>query len=187
MPPSCPPLFCEQGRSTSSCLRPCRLATKCTLCFERSLAARQVQRVGPTVSQVVPCTALSHLVLIDVERDLLRGSVLPCLLLRNGVILAVSALEHLALPVRHIMRTSSRACPHRDGAGRRWFRSNIAPSPCLLRGLHIPCGILRVNCKLSVHDTAFCLQQTMECVQADTLCAATHPLVGVCESAHATK
>ncbi len=41
--------------------------------------------------------------------------------------------------------------------------------------------------KLSVHDTAFCLKQTMECVQADTLGAAAHPLVGVHETAHATK
>ena len=47
--------------------------------------------------------AHGHLVLVDVERDALRGGVLPCLLLRNGVILAVGALEHLALPVRDIL------------------------------------------------------------------------------------
>ena len=178
MPPSCLPPFLEQGCSISSRLHPRSLATKRTLCFEHSMAVRRVQRAGPTVSQVNPCTAHSrrqpdkeppsshqgpelelpplfavlahgHLVLVDVEQDLLHGGILPCLLLRNRVLLAVGALERLALQVRHIMQTQSRACAHQDGAGRRLFRSNNAPSPCLLHGLCLPCGILRIDCKLS--------------------------------------
>ena len=90
-----------------------------------------------------------HLVLVDVEQDLLHGGILPCLLLRNRVLLAVGALERLALQVRHIMQTQSCACARQDGAGRRRFRSNNAPSPCLLHGLCLPCGILRIDCKLS--------------------------------------
>jgi hypothetical protein len=45
--------------------------------------------------------------------------------------------------------------------------------------------MLRINRKLVVHDTAFHLQQTIECVQSDTG-AAAHLLVGVGEVAQAT-
>jgi len=41
------------------------------------------------------------------------------------------------------------------------------------------------NRKLVLHDTMFCLQQTMECVQANTLGAAAHLLAGASEAAHA--
>ena len=131
--------------------------------------------------------AHGHLVLVDVERDVLCGGVLPCLLLWNGVLLAVGDLERLAHPVRHIMGTPSRTCARRDGAGCHRFRSEDAPSPCLLHDLRLPYAILRVDCKLSVHDTAFRLQRTMECELANTLCAAAFPLVEVGEVVHATE
>ena len=43
--------------------------------------------------------AKRHLVLVDMERDVLHGSILPCLLTRSWVLLAVGALERLVLPV----------------------------------------------------------------------------------------
>jgi hypothetical protein len=45
---------------------------------------------------------------------------------------------------------------------------------------------MRVNCKLVVHDTVFFKQRTMKGVQANTLCAAAHPLVRVGEALNAS-
>ena len=50
------------------------------------------------------------LVLIDMKGYILSVGILPCLLLWNRVLLAVTALECLALPVRHSMQ-----CPLRAG------------------------------------------------------------------------
>ncbi len=44
-----------------------------------------------------------RLVLVYVKGDILRVGILPCLLLLNRVLLAVAALECLALPVRQSM------------------------------------------------------------------------------------
>ncbi len=51
--------------------------------------------------------------------------------------------------------------------------------------MHPPGAMLRINCKLAVHDTAFRKQQTMKGVQANTLLATTHLLVGVGEATNA--
>jgi len=72
------------------------------------IPAMELADLGALLNELEPPPLLAilahgHLVLVDVERDVLRGGVLPCLLLQNGVILAVGALEHLALPVRDIM------------------------------------------------------------------------------------
>jgi hypothetical protein len=47
-------------------------------------------------------------------------------------------------------------------------------------------AMLHINCKLVVHDIVFCKQQTMKGVQANTLHAAAHLLVGVGEAMNAS-
>ena len=122
--------------------------------------------------------AQTDLVLVDVEGYVLRGSVLLCLLIWNRVLLAVAALERLTLPVWHSMRTPLLAGALRDS--QRWLRvpCNSGPSACLLRGLCRTRAMLRVNCKL--------VELMMKGVQADTLRAATHLLVGVGEATNAS-
>ncbi len=131
--------------------------------------------------------AQEDLVFIHMEQDVLRGSILPCLLLWNRILLAVAALDRLALPVGHNMLTPLQAGALRDGKQQLLVPCNGAPSPHLLLGLHLPGAMLRISCKLVVHDTTFCLQQTMKGVQANTLCAAVHLHVGVSEAAHASE
>jgi hypothetical protein len=60
-----------------------------------------------------------------------------------------------------------------------------AAHPLAFHGLHPPGAMLRINCKLAVHDTAFCKQQTMKGVQANTLHATANLLVGVGEATNA--
>ncbi len=137
----------------------------------------------PTLLAVL---AQGDLVLVHMEGYVLYCSVLSYLLLWNGVLLAVAALERLALPVRHSMRTPSCAGALCDGQKRLWVPCHSGPSPCLLHSLCHPGAMLCTNCKLAVHDTTICKQQIMKGVQANTLCAATHLLVGVGEMTNAS-
>ncbi len=137
----------------------------------------------PTLLAVL---AQTNLVLVHMEGYVLRGSFLLCLLLWNGVLLAVAALECLTLPVRHSMQIPSRAGSLCDGQQQLWVPCDSTPSACLLLGLCHPGAMLPANCKLVVHDTALCKQQRMKGVQANTLLAAAHLLVGVGEAMNAT-
>ena len=146
--------------------------------------AMELANLGMLLHKLEPSLLLAILlqrprVLVDVEGYVFRCGILPCLPLLNRVLLAVAALECLGLPVRHSMQTPSRACAHHDSVAWLWVQSNSAPSPCLLLGLRLPGATLCVHHKLVVHDTLFCMQQTMEGVQADKLGAAAHLLVGI--------
>jgi hypothetical protein len=76
---------------------------------------------------------------------------------------------------------------HRDGKQRLWVPSNSALSPHLLLSLCLPGVTPHIHRKLAVHDTAFCLQQMMKGVQADTLGTAAHLLVGIGKVAHTSE
>jgi hypothetical protein len=104
----------------------------------------------------------------------------------SSLLLAVTTLDCLTLPVRHSMQRSLLAGALRDGQQWLWVPCDSVPSACLLCDLHRPGAMLRINCKLAVHDSAFCKQQTMKGAQANTLPAAAHLLVGVGEAKNAT-
>ncbi len=70
--------------------------------------ARELANLGTLLNKLKPPPLLAvlaqgHLVLVDMEQDVLCGGVFPCLLLWNGVYLPFGALERLALPVWHSM------------------------------------------------------------------------------------
>ncbi len=94
-------------------------------------------------------------VLVHMEGYVICGSVLLCLLHWNGVIPAVAALERLTLPAWHSMQTLLLAGPLCDGQQWLWVPCDSSPSACLLCGLHRPSAMLRLNCKLAVHDTMY--------------------------------
>jgi len=65
------------------------------------IPAMELTDLGALLNELEPPPLLA--ILAHGHLDVLHGGILPCLLLRNGVILAVGALECLALPVRDIM------------------------------------------------------------------------------------
>jgi hypothetical protein len=85
------------------------------------IQAKEIANLGVLLNELEPPPILAvpaqgHLVLVDVEQDILSSGILTCLLLWNGVLLAVGALKRLALPVRHSMQTTLRTCARHDGA-----------------------------------------------------------------------
>jgi len=116
------------------------------------------------------------LVLIDVQGYILSVGILPCLLLWNRVLLAVAALECLALPVRHSMRCPSRAGALHDSEQWLGMPPNCSPPPCHLLGTCLCCTALGIDRKFVMHYPALGLQQTAndaDCVGRQTLCIHT--------------